>query len=159
MTTPARRTAVFTSAVLVAGLVLATVPATAAPSADPAVQGKPSCRAEARTVAAKKLRTAAGAYVGKARLTYDTIGEDTVVCAVVVVAKAQRKASTLVSRTLLERSADGADLGKAMSIQRATQLTQVFQSSSFVPTGNTFVLKAKVDTGRIAKSTVRFTVP
>ena len=52
----------------------------------------------------------------------------------------------------------GAGLGRAMSIQRATQLTQVFQSASFVPTGN-FVLKAKVDTGRIAKSTVRYTVP
>jgi len=159
MTSPTRRTAVLTSALLGAGLALATVPATAAPSADPALQAKPSCRAEARTVAAKKLRTPAGAYVGKARLTYDTIGDDTVVCAVGVVAKAHRRASTLVSRTLLERSEDGADLGRAMSIQRATQLTQVFQSASFVPTGNTFVLKAKVDTGRIATSTVRYTVP
>lgn len=163
MTSPARHTAVLASALLGAGLALATVPATvpatAAPSADPARQAKPSCRAEARTVAAKKLRTPAGAYVGKARLTYDTIGDDIVVCAVAVVAKAHRRASTLVTRTLLERSEDGADLGRAMSIQRATQLTQVFQSASFVPTGNTFALKAKVETGRIAKSTVRYTVP
>lgn len=117
------------------------------------------CRPSATTVATKTLRTSAGKVLGKARLTIETIGGTTVVCGIVEVRKPFRKHSTLVTLDLRERSDEGADLGRAKAVERATKLAPPTMTSSFVPTGNTFIFKAKVDVGATAKGRAVYTVP
>jgi hypothetical protein len=135
--------------------------ATAAAGAAPMDRAAPSCRAEAPTVATSALRAKGGPRLGTVRLTNETIDGTSITCAVVDVRAKYRKRSTLVTRDLRERSADGDDLGQALSVARATKLQALSMSSSPVPSGSTFILRAKIDVTDMlkARGTVRFRVP
>lgn len=118
-----------------------------------------TCRPGAPTVASKTLRTAAGRVLGKARLTIETVDGTTIVCGIVEVRKPFRTHSTLVTLDLRERSKDGADLGQAKAVERATRLSPPTMTSSFVPSGSTFVFRGKIDIGAIAKGKATYLVP
>ena len=159
------RSLLLTSVALVSLLAPSAAVAAAVPSQADATQvdraGQPKCLKSAKKVASKKLRTPRGGYFGKAVITVSTEPQGDfsyVVCAFTEVAKKYRSRHNVVHQTFLHFGTSG-KLGEIRADTYANKREPALFGSSFVPAGNKYVFKVKIEAGRKATGKVSFRVP
>jgi hypothetical protein len=159
------RALVVTSVALAGLLAPSAVAAVPAPSRTEGTQveraGQPKCLKSAKKVASKKLRTPRGAYYGTAIIKVSTEQQGDfshVVCAYTEVAKRYRKHSNVVRQTFVHLGTSG-KLGEIRADTYANKRKPLIFGSSFVPAGNKYVFRVRIEAGRNASGKVSFRVP
>ena len=123
--------------------------------------GQPKCLKSAKKVASKKLHTARGAYYGKAIIKVSTEQQGDysyVVCAYTDVAKRYRSRHNVVRQTFVHLGTSG-KLGELRADTYANKREPLIYGSSFVPAGNRYVFRVRIEAGRNASGKVSFRVP
>ena len=149
-------------ALLVAPSALAAAPDPVRTSATQLERSQPTCLESATRVAVTKLRTARGGYAGKAVITVSTEPQGDfsyVVCAVTEVAKRYQRHQNIVRQTFYHLGSSGDRLGEIRADTFATKEKPMLFGSSYVPAGDSYVFKVRIEGGAKASGTVRFQVP
>lgn len=123
--------------------------------------GQPKCLKSAKKVASKRLHTPRGGYFGKAVITVSTKQQGNysyVVCAYTVVAKKYRSKRNVVRQTFLHFGTSG-KLGELRADTYANKRQPLIYGSSFVPEGNSYVFKIRIEARSNASGKVTFRVP